>query len=688
MSAINESDLQLKTRHQFSIIIVIVLLGIVFQRSYINDFPSHMHAWAQSDRYAIAKGFVNNGLNFFKPETYTYNHQFPDNFVTPSQESITAVDFPFHDYVVAVCMKLFGTTAPWVFRLYILLYSFIGLFYLFKISKLLTGNVLKSLLVVVLAATSPLFVYYQGGFLPTIPSLSNAFIGLYFYLKFIYTKNDNAFHVSVLFLTLGALSRTTFAIPLIAVFSVEILRVIQNKTKASPKLLTFILSVSSIVFYLFYNSYLRGQYGSIFLNHIQPPRSFEEAFEVLKVVKDKWLFQYFSITHYLIFGALLILSFVAIIRKKVLFTKENNTGFLLISVIFIGCIAFSVLMLRQFTNHDYYFLDTFFLPILLLIVFVLSLIPSFDKRWEKLVFVCCIAATAAPLILNTIKSQDNRRVSGNWDRVAATVSNYQGAEQFLDSLGVSADAKILVTDAYAPNIPFLLMNRKGFVVLSSEKEKIKHALTWEYDYVVSQNQFFVADIYRQYPEIISRINKLSDNGRISIFVKNDVDSNQTLSDFLGLSSKKPAATKKINFDSVPNQVWQNTNSSSKFAFSGKRSGLLTPDMPYGLTYKSNNLDALKKQARTMMVQSYFLSDLKSDTLQNVELVVAITQDNENTYYNSYSITPMLNSSNKWQQISLLFELPKVISDNYELAVFLYNTGKSELYLDDFEFSIY
>jgi hypothetical protein len=669
-------------------ILTIVLFGIVFQRSYINDFPSHMHAWAQSDRYAIAKGFVNNGLNFFKPETFTYNHQFPHGYTIPSQESVTAVDFPIHDYVVAVIMKLLGTGEPWVFRLYIVVYSFLGLFYLFKISKLLTDSVLKSLLVVILGATSPLFVYYQGGFLPTIPSLANAFIGIYFYLKFIYTKKDSTFNVSVLFLTLGALSRTTFVIPLIAVFSVEILRALQNKSKISPKLTAFFLSVSSIFFYVFYNSYLREQHGSIFLNYMLPPRSFQEVIDILNVVKNQWLLQYFSTTHYLIFGILVLFASIAFFRKKININQENITGLLLISVMLIGCISFSALMLRQFIAHDYYFLDTFFLPIMLVIAFVLSLIPRFDKRWKKLVFVFCIVLVTIPLILNATESQSSRRVSGNWDRVATTVSNFHGAEQYLDSLGVPADAKILVIDAYAPNIPFLLMNRKGFVVMSTKKDKIKRALTWNYDYVVVQNQYFVSDVYRAYPEITSKISKRWDNGRITICVKNEVDSTRTLVDFLGLSLKKPVAQERITFDSIPNELWQQTNSSSNFAFSGQKSGLLSADMHYGLTYKSNNMDVLKKQARTMMVQSFFLSDSTNGALKDVELIVAIAQNGNNTFYQSYNIRPMLQSPNHWEQISLLFELPKVVSDKYELAIFLGNTGKSELYVDDFEFKIY
>ena len=173
------------------VIITIVSLSVIYHSRYINEFPSHIHAWAQSDRYALSLGFLDNDLNFFKPQTLVYNHQFPDKWKVPSEKTITAVDFPIHDYIPALLMKISGNTSPWVFRIYILLYSFLGLFFLFKLSYAITKDFIKSVFVVVFTATSPIYVYYQAGFLPTIPSLSNAIIGIFFYYKFLNENKNN-----------------------------------------------------------------------------------------------------------------------------------------------------------------------------------------------------------------------------------------------------------------------------------------------------------------------------------------------------------------------------------------------------------------------------------------------------------------------------------------------------------------
>jgi hypothetical protein len=180
----------------------------------------------------------------------------------PADESITAVDFPVHDYIPAIFMNLSNNNSPWLFRLYILLYSFVGLFFLFRLSQLLTNDIFKSTFIILFAATSPVYVYYQSGFLPTIPSLSNAIIGIYFFTLHLKSQKNKHFNLSILFVTLAALSRTTFVIPLIAIFGFEFIRVLQRKTQIKAKIIPVLISVSVILIYFFYNNYLRKEYGS------------------------------------------------------------------------------------------------------------------------------------------------------------------------------------------------------------------------------------------------------------------------------------------------------------------------------------------------------------------------------------------------------------------------------------------
>ncbi len=665
------------------ILIVIIGFGFIFHHKYLNEFPSHIHAWAQSDRYALSLGFLENGLDFSKPQTLVYNHQFPHKWEVPSETTITAVDFPIHDYFSAVLMKISGNNSPFVFRLYILLYSFIGLFFLFRLSYAVTKDYLKSVLVIVFAASSPVFVYYQGGFLPTIPSLSNAIIGIYFYYRFINKHKNKDFWLGVLFLTLAALSRTTFAIPLIAVFCVEFLRILRKETKIISKIIPVSISILSILSYLFYNSYLRGKYGSIFLNQLLPPNSLLQTKEILKNVYENWFFQYFSKPHYFLLIIVILLSTYFIASKQHQLQKTKTYFGILTFTYLFGCLIFAFLMLKQFQEHDYYFLDTFFLPIILLLIIAISIFPNIEKRYYKIISIAGVSVFSIIFLLQPIKSQENRRETGYWDKTEMTINNYRNSSAFLDSIGVSKNSKILVIDAVAPNIPFILMQRKGYAVMNTNQKNIEEALKWDYDYIVVQNEYFISDIYTPYPSILRKLDKIADNGKISV-CKYTTDKQQSLLDFLYLEKKTPVLEKFVSFENTPDSLWQNFNPTNTCNYNSEFSGHLTPDIVYGLTYKTKNIPELKTVPRTLLFSSYFLKD----STINCEIVVSINSNDQNLYYKSTNLEDLIKHKGEWENVSVIFKLPKIQNNDYEFAIFIWNTGQSELYYDNFGFSIY
>lgn len=673
----------MKKLHNYLIFLVILFLGFTFQFKYINEFPSHIHAWAQADRYALSLGFVKNNLNFFNPQTYVLNRQFPFDWKVPSNVGTTAVDFPIHDYIPALIMKITGITSPWVFRLYILLYSFFGFFFLYKLSFLFTNSFYKSFFVLLFAATSPVFVYYQGGFLPTIPSLANAFIGIYFYCKYLKQSNIKDFYLSIAFLTLAALSRSTFVLSLLAIIGIEFLRLIKGESTIKDKVIPVSLSISTILSYFVYNHYLRSKYGSVFLNHLMIPSSFSEAKEMLNIAYDNWKFQYFSKFHYLLLLGLLVIAIYYVLRKKVRSVKIQNEFGLFISVTFVGCIIFSLLMLKQFPNHDYYFLDTYFLPIILFLIYVLTFIPKLDFKHSNIISIVFFLA-AIFLVTNAISSQKNRRETGSWDVIGNTIDNFKYSDKLLDSLKINDNAKLLVINAYAPNIPFILMKRSGFAIMSSKKQAIEKALNWDYDYIVVQNNYFVSETYVAYPDILLKLDKIADNGKISICKLSKIENKQTLLGFIGIENKIPSFESIITFDTIADNHWQNTQITSSYRFSGKNAGFINNTMEYGITYKSSDIKELKVKPRLLLFSSYFLKD----TLNSCQIVVSINSNGQNIYSQSYDLNEYLKKKNTWENVKLLFQLPKIESNNYEFGIYIWNNGHNNLYYDDFSFKIF
>ena len=361
-------------------IIIITIIGYFLNSNFFNEFPSFTHAWAQSDRFALALGFENNGFNFFKPETFVLNHQFPDNWETPSNTSITAVDFPIHEYIIALFMKIFHSNSPLIFRGYIFIYSIIGMTFLYKTVSLLTNSRLSSLLILFIGLTSPIFVYYQNGFLPTIPSLSNGIIGLYFYLKYRNLALKKHFILAFIFLVLAALSRSTFLVLLVSVCCSIFFKWLKERENTRLYFKTIFISFLLLTSYFLYNHLLREQFGSIFLNHLLPIRSWNHFIEVVSVIKSNWIFHYFSKGHYWIFLFIILQFLYFKFVKKIVISKLQIVAFKLVGWLFLGNILFFIVMGRQFQEHDYYFLDTFFLPILLLFSVLLSTITSIQKR--------------------------------------------------------------------------------------------------------------------------------------------------------------------------------------------------------------------------------------------------------------------------------------------------------------------
>lgn len=663
---------------------LILILGFVLHKDYINEFPSHIHAWAQADRYALALGFVDNNLNFFKPETFIFNHQFPYDWNVPSKESITPVDFPIHDFIPAIIMKLTSNTSAWIFRLYILIYGFVGLFYLYRLSMLLTADHYKSIFISIIATTSPVFAYYHSSFLPSIPSLANAFIGLFFYTSYIYNNKNKYFNLMILFLSLAVLSRTTFAIFFTSILGLELLRIIQRKSQIKPKIIPVLLSISSILFFYFYNALLRAEYGSDFLSHLRIAESFQEAIEILKIVKERWLYQYFSMIHYFIFSFLIIAFTFLIVQKKAKIQKEQLTIFYLSHIFLLACLVFAFLMLRQFPDHDYYFLDTFFLPIILYLIIIISVIPFDTKKHSSIIYKLSIVIISILLIINAFSTQKSRRIIGYWDGTMETVNNFTGAKIFLDSLGIPKDSKILVLDAHAPNLPFILMGRKGFTNMSCEKDVIQKALTWDYDYIVLQNEFFLSNIYYSYPEILRKIKKIADNGKISVCKLNKIDTAQTLAEFIGIQGKTPVFKTIINYDTIADESWHNTNPTTDTNSFGENYGVLTKNMEYGITFKTKNLPAITEKKRRLLFNAKFLHD----TLNSCKIVVSINENKNRSYLKVYELSRILKSKNKWEEVNLLFQLPKVKNEDYELSIYIWNTGRNNLFIDDFGFELY
>lgn len=669
-----------------NLIIVVILsftLSIFFYRNNINEFPSHVHAWTQSDRYAIALRFMDNGFNFFKPATFNL---LPNPKMIPTEESgITSVDFPINEYIVALLMKIIGTTDPWVFRIFSLVYGLIGLFFL---SLMITKkkNIFYGSFIFIFIYTMPVFTYYLNGFLPTISSISSFIIGLFLYFNYINSHKKKYFFLSIIFLTLSALCRLPFIIPFTAIMLQRIITYIREKKVIKFEIITVTLAYIFFIFYFLYNIFLKNKYGSAFLGDFMPAENIYEAKQILILIYKHWHLQYFTSIHYA-FIFFLIGSFIYQIIKIKKFTPFQKLIFEIGSINLIGAFVYSIMMLKQFVNHDYYFYDSFFTVIILFLVFLFSFLPFSKFKKTQVITVIALVAISIPMILFSKSIQKERRVTGDWDRTEITMNNFIGADVFLDSIGIPKKAKILVIDSYTTNAPLILMKRKGYTVITTTEEKIKEALKWKYDYVVIQDCFLLSDVIKNYPKIINYLKRVNGNGKITIYKYLEMPENTTILEFLGLDKQNPVISEKMSFDTIPSCYWQNINSTMELFYSSPSSGILKNNDEYGITFSLEKSDELCERNHKLLFQAKIFTKQDPDKCP-CKIVVATDCNDKSLFYQSFDLNSLIKNSNQWEDVTLFFSIPQTTTINNKLSVYFWNYDKSCIYYDDIRINLY
>lgn len=633
--------------------LVVFLLGLstFLYESIFNLFPSFIHAWTQSDRYAIALQFLDNGFDFFHPATYNLQ----------TIHGITRVDFPINEFIVAILMKLFGTTAPVVFRVYTLCISIFGLTYLYLFSKKVTSSEIKSGLIVLFVFFSPVYFYYQVGFIPSIPSIACLFAAYYYYFSYKESQSKKQFFLAIVFLLLSALMRFPFIIFLVGVALQQGWMYLKEKKLRVNELLSFTVAFAFFLIYYFYNVHLGRTYGNMFLDYFMPAKSISELKEIVLEMINHWGLHYFTLSHY----ALLLIAFIVVvsqwIRSKSIQDKKYWFHLLIVGC---GTGIYFLMMARQYYAHDYYFLDSFFVPVVLLLVFSIKSI-QLDSMLKKAVWISVFCIQIILFFLFSQRTQNERYTSGPWDRTEITRQNFTGTEKFLDDFGMPKEAKILVIDAYTTNAPLILMNRKGYTVLGTTAENISTSLFWaDWDYVAIQDLYLVSDVIKSYPFITTLIDRVGGNGKVSFYKKSKEAKEKSLKQFLGI-------TKENTFFAPPIQ--------------DSTLVVLDSTTEFGVTTSVKASELKNEKNLKVLVRCDFVSHQE---LGEMQLVVTIANKYKTVYYQNFFLRDYYKPSIQWQKMEFQFVLPPFETPDDELKAYLWNPSKTDLLYNNWEVIVY
>jgi hypothetical protein len=667
---------QISNKYSVPVLVTfLILLCTVLYYSTINLFPSFIHAWTQSDRYAIALQFLNNGFDIFHPATFNLQ----------TVEGITRVDFPINEFIVAFFMKVAGTTSPVVFRLYTLTVSILGIVYLYLLAKRATGSEIKSWISALFVFLSPVYVYYQAGFIPSIPAIACVFIAYYYFFLYKETHSGKHFTICILFLLLAALMRLPFTVFLLAVSLQQLFLAIKNRRLQKNEIIFISMAFTAVVAYYVYNIHLGRLYGNMFLDSFKPAKNFGELKIIVSEMYDHWSFHYFTIWHYLLMFVLILISVMTFYKRKGYIEEDKKYWFQLF-IVSCGMAIYFFLMSSQFYAHDYYFLDSFFVPVVLLLLCVIKNL-SINTQNEKSAWAAAFGISIILFFFANKKTQAERYVTGPWDRAEITRMNFTGTEEFLDSAGIDRNAKILVIDAYTTNAPLILMNRKGYTLMGTSAENIRIALQWcKWDYIAIQDVYLVSDVVKNYPLITSMIERITGNGKVSFYKRSKSTEPKSLKEFLGIKKESTLYTVSASFDSVAKDPHL-TNAENLVLSKTHKSMFARLDSATEFGANVNVLAGELQNAANVkaLVTCNFLTD---ESLEEVQLVAAVSSNGEQLFYQNFMLREYFKRSPAWQQMEMQFVLPAFRHPQDEIKIYFWNPSKENFFYDDLEVVFY
>ena len=635
--------------------LVMVLAGLsaLFYGNLETWFPSHIHAWTQSDRLALAYGFLDNGFNLLLPQT--------NNIFTPG--GITGVDLPIHEYLVAGVMKIVGSRDPLIFRLYTLSYCLLSYGFVYAMTRQYTGSAFKAAVSVVFTFAAPIISYYQFGFIPSMTSLASVLIGMYFFMKYNAGGNRTNLTLAVAFFVLGALPRMSVNLVLISLAGLLSLKWFKARRVNWNELVSIALAFAVVGASLLYKHHLNNEYGSRFLTVLMPAEDNAELRVILHEMWVRWRYQFATQWHWILLAFSASALLIAIMRSKLhLIDREL---LLMSGLLFTGSMVFVIALAKQFVAHEYYFLDSLYVATVLFFIAGLKFLRwnGYLANWFwTSVLIGCLAGAA----YDSYQVQGEKYSDTEWDRGEVTRKNYSGSDLFLDSIGIPADARMLVLEPYSTNGPLLLMQRKGYTILNSNFSNITRALELPFEYIVCQDvylpPFVLSGEGLQLTECLERV---AGNGRISLFKFVGLDCLEAKPPFRP-TAELLGGTGSVSFSSTVNEK----DTTGNFNNSGV---VLTADRNFGLSFQLDRIDTTSFNR--------VLAEIQFDTsgvARNIACDIAMSLEGSGGvafYFKSFRVDV---GKLRSDTVQYLFSIPAELPETSLMRCYLWNRYRQDV----------
>jgi 4-amino-4-deoxy-L-arabinose transferase-like glycosyltransferase len=179
------------------IVFLICIVAVASRLVFINQPYIDHWSWRQSDVAAIARNFLQNGFRFGYPQIDWAGNA----------PGYVGTEFPILPFMAAVCYKFAGVH-EWIGRIQAVILFAVSLPFFFLLVREIFGST-AALWGTFFFCFAPLNVFAGRSFMPDVPSLSFAIVGLYFFLRWVQHDQFSSFSFAAIAISLSLLIKIT-----------------------------------------------------------------------------------------------------------------------------------------------------------------------------------------------------------------------------------------------------------------------------------------------------------------------------------------------------------------------------------------------------------------------------------------------------------------------------------------------
>src|SRR5204862_7467609 len=179
------------------LVMALSILAVAVPLILINQpFVDHW-SWRQSDVAAIARNFYDGGFRFAYPKVDWAG----------DATGYVGTEFPILPFVAAICYKFVGIH-EWIGRGQAVIFFAVSLPFFFLLVREIFGST-AAVWATFFFSFAPANIFAGRSFMPDIPSLSLAIIGLYFFLSWVHDGKSGQLFVAAIAISMSLLIKIT-----------------------------------------------------------------------------------------------------------------------------------------------------------------------------------------------------------------------------------------------------------------------------------------------------------------------------------------------------------------------------------------------------------------------------------------------------------------------------------------------